>query len=156
MDGGHDIDRCAEVTEATLNAVYDELFAQEVALEGTILKPNMVISGKDCGSQAGVDEVAAKTVSILRRAVPAAVPGIMFLSGGQSEAHASEHLNAMNAQYSGLPWKLSFSYGRALQESALKAWSGKAENTATAQKQLLERARLNSAACAAEYMEAAA
>lgn len=156
MDGRHGIDRCAEVTEATLKAVYAELYDQKVSLEGSILKPNMVISGKDCGTQAGIDEVATKTVTILRRAVPAAVPGIMFLSGGQSEARASEHLNAMNSQFSELPWKLSFSYGRALQESALKAWAGSADNAFSAQMQLLERARLNSAACAAQYLEAAA
>lgn len=156
MDGGHTIERCAEITEATLTGTYQELYEQGVSLEGSILKPNMVVSGNECATQAGVEQVADMTVTILRRAVPAAVPGIMFLSGGQSETDASEHLNAMNAAYGGLPWKLSYSYGRALQESALKAWQGKDENIPAAQQQLLERARLNSAACGARYLDAAA
>ena len=156
MDGDHTIEDCAEVTEETLTAVYSELFAQDVMLEGTILKPNMVISGKDCPEQAGAGDVASLTVAVLKRTVPSAVPGIMFLSGGQSEIQATEHLNAMNANHSPLPWKLSYSYGRALQEGALEAWGGDTANNEAAQARLLERARLNSAACSASYMGEAA
>ena len=156
MDGDHTIEDCAEVTEETLTAVYSELFAQGVMLEGTILKPNMVISGKDCPEQAGAGDVASLTVAVLKRTVPSAVPGIMFLSGGQSEIQATEHLNAMNADHSPLPWKLSYSYGRALQEGALEAWGGDNTNNEAAQARLLERARLNSAACSASYMGEAA
>ena len=156
MDGDHTIEDCVEVTEETLNAVYSELFAQGVMLEGTILKPNMVISGKDCPEQAGAGDVASLTVAVLKRTVPSAVPGIMFLSGGQSEIQATEHLNAMNADHSPLPWKLSYSYGRALQEGALEAWGGDTANNEAAQARLLERARLNSAACSASYMGEAA
>lgn len=156
MDGDHDIDVCEAVTEDTLNAVFSELYAQGVVLEGMILKPNMVISGKSCAVQAGVDEVAERTVASLSRSVPAAVPGIMFLSGGQSEVDATAHLNAMNANFGPLPWKLSYSYGRALQESALKAWGGDNANNGAAQAQLIERASLNSAACGAQYMGEAA
>ena len=156
MDGGHDIERCDEVTIETLKQVYDALYDQGVALEGTILKPNMVISGSDCATQAGVDDVAARTVQCLLRSVPAAVPGIMFLSGGQSEEEATAHLNAMNASFPGLPWKLSFSYGRALQAGVLKAWKGDGANTGAAQQALMERARQNSAACAGASSEQAA
>ena len=151
MDGTHTIEQCAEVTELTLERVFAELYNQGVALEGMILKPNMIIAGSDCSRQADVDTVATRTVASLRRAVPAAVPGIMFLSGGQSEADASAHLNAMNAKNGTLPWALSYSYGRALQASALKVWRGEKANNQIAQSQLLERARLNSAACAAKY-----
>jgi fructose-bisphosphate aldolase, class I len=156
MDGDHDIDRCDRVTTQTLNAVFDELFAQDVALEGIILKPNMVIAGSECKKQAGVDEVAERTVMCMKRCVPAAVPGLMFLSGGQSEEEATAHLNAMNAKFGPTPWKLSFSYGRALQQSCLKAWKGDQANVATAQAILLERARANSAACAGAYKKKAA
>ena len=142
MDGGHDIDRCFDVTEAALNALYDELYAHRVVLEGTILKPNMVLSGTECATQAGIDEVAEKTVACLKRCVPAAVPGICFLSGGQSDELATAHLSAMNAGYD-MPWALSFSYGRALQAAALKAWSGKAENVPAAQAAFSHRARMN-------------
>ncbi|MDA0239439.1 MAG: fructose-bisphosphate aldolase class I [Proteobacteria bacterium] len=152
MDGDHDIDTCAAVTEATLVEVFHELYEQGVQLEGMILKPNMVISGKLNGSRAGVEEVAAKTIALLKRTVPSAVPGIMFLSGGQTETEASEHLNAMNGGSDNLPWTVSYSYGRALQESALKAWRGKVENIPAAQQALLQRARLNSAACEARYL----
>ena len=148
MDGGHDIDRCDRVTTLTLNTVFDELYAQDVALEGMILKPNMVISGSGCATQAGVDEVAGRTVECMKRCVPAAVPGIMFLSGGQSEEDATVHLNAMNAKFAPTPWKLSYSYGRALQQSCLKTWKGEAGNVQAAQETLLERARANSAASA--------
>ena len=114
MDGTHSLDRCAHVTELTLQRVFAELYDQGVALEGMILKPNMVIAGTDCAQQADVNTVAARTIESLRRTVPAAVPGIMFLSGGQSEADASAHLNAMNAKKDGLPWALSYSYGHCL------------------------------------------
>ena len=155
MDGDHDLERCDRVTTMTLNTVFDELYAQDVALEGMILKPNMVISGSDCKTQAGIDEVAERTVQRLMRCVPAAVPGIMFLSGGQSEEDATAHLNAMNAKFTPVPWKLSYSYGRALQQSCLKAWQGDARNVSAAQAVLLERAQANSAACAGSYAKAA-
>jgi fructose-bisphosphate aldolase class I len=155
MDSDHDIERCDRVTTMTLNTVFDELYFQDVALEGMILKPNMVISGSDCKTQAGIDEVAERTVQRLMRCVPAAVPGIMFLSGGQSEEDATAHLNAMNAKFAPAPWKLSYSYGRALQQSCLKAWQGDARNVSAAQAVLLERAQANSAACAGSYAKAA-
>ena len=151
MDGDHDLDVCQQVTEETLNAVFGELYAQEVALEGMILKPNMVISGLNAEIRADFGEVANETVATLLRCVPAAVPGIMFLSGGQSETDATMHLNVMNANNKNLPWKLSYSYGRALQASALRAWLGETSNTKSAQEALSLRASLNSAACAAEY-----
>jgi len=151
MDGGHDIDTCQRVTEATLDAVFAALKAHGVALEGMILKPNMVIAGSDCPIQAGTDEIAAKTVMTLRRCVPAAMPGITFLSGGQTEVEATLNLGTINAKFGPNPWKLSFSYGRALQASALKAWGGKAENEAAARDALLQRARRNSRACAGTY-----
>ena len=154
MDGAHDIGRCQEVTEEVLEVVYRELHLQEVYLEGTILKPNMIISGKKCATQASAEDVAKKTVETLLRCVPAAVPGIMFLSGGQSEEDATTHLDLMNAG-SDLPWKLSFSYGRALQQSALSAWKGDSANVAAGQQAFLERARANSQACAGTYSKAA-
>ena len=142
MDGDHGIDRCLEATEATLKQVYMALFHQRVFLEGSVLKPNMVLSGKLCAEQAGADEVAEKTVRCLRRAVPAAVSSIVFLSGGQSDIEATAHLNAMNAGYD-TPWNLSFSYGRALQAAPLAAWGGRAENGAAAQAAFAHRARMN-------------
>jgi fructose-bisphosphate aldolase class I len=152
MDTDHTIERCEEVTERTLNAVYDALYLNRVVLEGSVLKPSMVISGKGCPRQAGVAEVAERTVRVLKRCVPAAVAGIVFLSGGQSDEIATEHLNAMNADFGkGLPWTLSFSYGRALQAPALKAWKGSAANVAAGQAALLHRARMNSLACAGQY-----
>lgn len=157
MDGGHDIDVCDTATRATLRALYAALAEQSVHLEGSVLKPSMVLAGKDCPTPAGVDEVAERTLACLKSAVPAAVPGIFFLSGGQSAVSATEHLNAMNA-LGNAPWRLSFSYGRALQEPALKAWAGDAANGAAAQRQLALRARLNGAATLGEYgaaMEAA-
>lgn len=150
MDGPHDIARCFDVTEAALNALYNELYAQRVHLEGTILKPNMVLSGTECATQAGVEEVAEQTVKCLKRAVPAAVPGICFLSGGQSDEDATAHLSAMNAMFDP-PWKLSFSYGRALQAAALKAWGGKAENEAAAQAAFSHRAKMNSLAATGQW-----
>ncbi len=152
MDGDHDIDECFEVTEATLKALYDALYDQNVHLEGTILKPNMVISGTECGEQASAEEVAEKTVAVLKRTVPAAVPGIVFLSGGQSEVLATKHLSIMNAAYNN-PWKLSFSYGRALQASALSAWQGKEENVPAAQAAFTHRAKMNSLAALGKWSD---
>lgn len=152
MDGDHTIERCEEVTEWTLNAVYQALYLNRVTLEHSVLKPSMVISGKDCARQAGVDEVAERTVRILKRTVPAAVPGIVFLSGGQSDEVATAHLNAMNKMFAGkLPWPLSFSYGRALQHASLHAWKGSAANVPAAQAALLHRARMNSLAHSGRY-----
>ena len=154
MDGDHDIDRCYEVTEFTLKTLFDELYAQDVALEGTILKPNMVISGKKCKEQASVAEVAEMTVRCFRQSVPAALPGIVFLSGGQSDIEATAHLNTMNEQYSDqMPWGLSFSYGRALQAAPLKAWSGKAENVPAAQAAFNHRAKMNGLAQLGEWSD---
>ena len=152
MDGDHTIERSEEVTEWTLNAVYDELYANRVTLEHSVLKPSMVISGKSCLNQAGVEEVAERTVRTLKRTVPAAVAGIVFLSGGQSDEVATQHLNAMNRMFAGkLPWPLSFSYGRALQQPSLKAWKGSSGNVAAAQAALLHRARMNSLASLGRY-----
>jgi fructose-bisphosphate aldolase, class I len=152
MDGNHTIERCEEVTEWTLNAVYDALYINRVVLERSVLKPSMVISGSECPKQAPVDEVAERTVKVLKRTVPAAVPGIVFLSGGQSDELATEHLNVMNKVYGKtIPWPLSFSYGRALQASPLKAWRGSSANVAAAQASLLHRSRMNSLACAGRY-----
>jgi fructose-bisphosphate aldolase class I len=152
MDGDHTVERCEEVTEWTLNAVYEALYLHRVSLEQSVLKPSMVLSGKDCPKQAGVEEVAERTVKILKRTVPAAVGGIVFLSGGQRDEIATEHLNAMNRTYAGkVPWPLSFSYGRALQQPSLKAWKGSAANVAAAQAALLHRARMNSLATLGRY-----
>ena len=150
MDGDHTIETCYEATLRTLRAVYGELAAQHVVLEGTLLKPNMVVSGKDCSVQAAVEEVATWTIRALRTTVPAAVPGIVFLSGGQSEAEATAHLSAMNA-HGPQPWELSFSYGRALQASALDAWRGEPERVEAAQKAFYHRAKLNGAARTGSY-----
>jgi fructose-bisphosphate aldolase class I len=150
MDGAHDIGRCFAVTSETLKVVFEELAHHRVALEGMLLKPNMVISGMKSPKQASVEEVARETVMVLKRHVPAAVPGIVFLSGGQSDVVATEHLQAMNAM-GPMPWKLSFSYGRALQAAALEAWHGKDSNVAAGQKAFHHRAQCNSAACAATY-----
>ena len=146
MDGDHDIDTCEEVTARTLGEVFTALRRHDVLLEGILLKPNMVISGKGCPAQAAVDEVARRTVRCLLRHVPAAVPGVVFLSGGQSEVLATAHLNAMNRLDVDNPWELSFSYGRALQAPALRAWGGKAENIGAGQKAFFRRAKANSAA----------
>jgi fructose-bisphosphate aldolase class I len=150
MDGGHDIDRCHEVTQRVLNKTFQELRVQRVELEGMVLKPNMVISGKKCPKQASVEEVAEKTIRLLKACVPAAVPGIAFLSGGQSDEDATAHLNAMN-RIGGLPWPLTFSYGRALQAAPQQAWSGKAENVAAGQRAFTHRARMNSLASKGEW-----
>lgn len=150
MDGGHSLARCAEVTEAALRIVFDRLIDYRVTLEGMLLKPNMVISGVSASPRADVNEVAEATVRTLRRVVPAAVPGIVFLSGGQGPEEATAHLNAMNAM-GGHPWELSFSYGRALQEPPLKAWGGQAANVPLAQKRYYQRARLNGLARSGQY-----
>lgn len=150
MDGDHSIERCYEVTEFALKTLYRELFDQGVVLEGTILKPNMVISGTTNGDRAGVEEVADMTVQCLANCVPAAVPGIAFLSGGQSDEEATAHLNAMNANYE-LPWPLTFSYGRALQAPPLKAWAGKVENVPAAQAAFNHRAKMNGLAALGEW-----
>jgi fructose-bisphosphate aldolase, class I len=152
MDGDHDIERSYSVTSRTLQAVFTELHDQRVAREGMLLKPNMVLSGYDCPEQAGTRTVAEMTIKCLRNTVPAAVPGIVFLSGGQSDEVATAHLNAMNA-LGPHPWELSFSYGRALQAPALKAWAGEAANADQAQKAFHFRARLNSAARFGSYSE---
>jgi len=150
MDGDHDIDRCYDVTQRVLNKTFQELRVQRVALEGMILKPNMAISGKKCAKQASVEEVAEKTIRLLKACVPAAVPGVAFLSGGQSGEAATAHLNAMNRS-GGLPWRLTFSYGRALQAAPQKAWSGKADNVAAGQRAFTHRARMNSLATSGEW-----
>ena len=146
MDGPHTIERCFEVTEETLHCVFHELRLQGVCLEGMLLKPNMVLSGTECPVQAGVEQVAAETLRCFRRTVPAAVPGIMFLSGGQSDLDATAHLDAMNRMAGEKPWFLSYSYGRALQAAALKAWSGKPANRDAGQRAFLHRAAMNGAA----------
>jgi fructose-bisphosphate aldolase class I len=150
MDGDHDIGRCSEVTERVLDETFRELRIQRVALEGMILKPNMVIAGKKSPKQASVEEVAEKTIRLLKACVPAAVPGIAFLSGGQSDEEATAHLDAMN-RIGGLPWRLTFSYGRALQAAPQKAWSGKPENVAAGQRAFTHRARMNSLASKGEW-----
>jgi len=150
MDGGHSFDRCAEVTEGVLHEVFHALHRYRVVLEHTLLKPSMVVPGKEHAQQATPAEVAAATIRILRRTVPAAVPGIFFLSGGQTPAQATANLDAMN-RLGAQPWQLSFSYGRALQDPALKAWKGQAANAQETQKALFKRSRLNGAAREGKY-----
>ena len=150
MDGAHDIERCYSVTEWVLKTVYEDLFYQRVALEGTVLKPNMVVPGKKSQKRASVEQVAEMTVRVLRACVPAAVPGIAFLSGGQSDEEATANLNAMNAK-GPHPWQLSFSYGRALQAPSLKAWRGDDANVQAGQDALAHRARMNGAARDGSY-----
>jgi fructose-bisphosphate aldolase class I len=152
MDGDHGIARCEEATDAALRSVFAQLREYRVLLEGMLLKPNMVLSGKASQKQAGVDEVAKATIRCLQRTVPAAVPGIVFLSGGQSAEKATQHLNAMNAM-GAHPWEISFSYGRALQDPALKAWKGSATNVVAAQKQFHHRAQCNGAARFGKYTD---
>lgn len=154
MDGKHTIDRCKEVTEKTLKIVFHELFKQNVLLEGIVLKPNMVLSGSSCTEQADSNEIAIKTVETLLRSVPSSVPGIAFLSGGQTDEFATQNLNAMNALGSyPHPWELSFSYGRALQAACLKAWNGNSDNLDNAQKVFSHRCKCNSAARNGSYTE---
>jgi fructose-bisphosphate aldolase class I len=150
MDGEHDIDRCYEVTEWVLKTVYEQLYYQKVALEGTVLKPNMVVPGKKSKKRASVEEVAEKTARVLKACVPGAVPGIAFLSGGQSDEEATAHLDAIN-RVGGLPWKVTFSYGRALQAAPQKAWSGKLDNVAAAQRAFAHRARMNGLAALGQW-----
>ncbi len=150
LDGNHTIERCQEVTEQALKITFTALYLQRIHLEGMILKPSMVVSGKDNPRQAGVDEVAERTIQCLKRTVPAAVPGIAFLSGGQSAVSATEHLNAMN-KLGPHPWQVTFSYARALQDPAIKAWKGEAANVAAAQKIFYHRAKMNSAARNGSY-----
>ena len=150
MDGGHDIERCYEVTEFVLKETFQQLDYQRVKLDGMVLKPNMVIAGKKSPKQASVEEVAEKTVKLLKECVPAAVPGIAFLSGGQSDEEATAHLDAMN-KIGGLPWNLTFSYGRALQNAPQTAWKGKTENVAAAQRAFAHRARMNGLAALGQW-----
>jgi fructose-bisphosphate aldolase class I len=150
MDGDHDVQRCEDVTEWVLSEVFEQLFVAGVALEGMILKPNMIVPGKKCAVQASVAEVAERTVKVLKRHCPSAVPGIAFLSGGQSDIDATAHLDAMN-KIGGLPWALTFSYGRALQAAPQKAWSGKAENVAAGQAAFAHRALMNSNAALGKW-----
>ncbi len=151
MDGVHTLERCEEVTGRVLQAVFDELFDEKISLEGILLKPNMVTAGRDCARQASVEEVAAATLRTLTRHVPPAVPAVVFLSGGQDHVLATEHLNAINQQDSPKPWKLSFSYGRALQDEALEVWQGRRENVPAGQQVFYHRARCDSAAALGRY-----
>jgi fructose-bisphosphate aldolase class I len=150
-DGSHTIARCEDVTGSVLLATFDELFEEHVSLEGMLLKPNMVIAGKECSKQASVDDVAASTLRCLRRRAPAAVPGIVFLSGGQDHITATVHLNAINQLQGVKPWKLTFSYGRALQDEALKAWNGRSENVHAGGQAFVHRAERVSAAALGRY-----
>jgi len=150
MDGGHDIDRCVEVTRLVLKETFHELFLNRVALEASVLKPNMAVPGKKSARRATVAEVADKTLRVLRECVPAAVPGIAFLSGGQSDEEATAHLDAIN-KLGELPWRVTFSYGRALQAAPQKAWSGKLENVAAAQRAFAHRAMMNALATAGQW-----
>lgn len=150
MDGDHDIERCDEVTRRVLNTVFQELAEQRVALEGIVLKPNMVISGKKSKRQASVQQVAEMTIAALKSTVPSAVPGIAYLSGGQSDVDATAHLDAMN-KIGGFPWKMTFSYGRALQAAPQKAWAGKAENAKATQDAFLHRAKMNGLASLGQW-----
>lgn len=150
MDGGHDLQRCSDVTESVLEATFGALFAHRIHLEGMVLKPNMVISGKKAPKRAGPEEVAEATLRVLKRHVPSAVPGIAFLSGGQSPEEATLHLSLLN-KLAPLPWNLTFSYGRALQDTALKAWGGQAANFEKGQKEFARRAKLNGLAAAGRY-----
>lgn len=153
MDGDHSIERSDAVTERTLHFVFDALFDHRVPLEQILLKPNMVLSGYAAKQQAPVREVAERTIRCFKRVVPAAVPGVVFLSGGQSDELATAHLNEMN-RIGGFPWEMSFSYGRALQAPALKAWGGRKENLAAGQRAFLKRAKLNGEARYGRYTEA--
>jgi len=150
MDGDHDIDRCVTVTEWVLKTVFEQLYYGRVKLEGMVLKPNMAVPGKKSAKRASVEEVADKTLRVLKACVPAAVPGIAFLSGGQSDEEATAHLDAMN-KLGPLPWRLTFSYGRALQHAPQTVWAGKSENTAAAQRAFTHRAMMNSLATAGQW-----
>ena len=151
MDGSHDINKCYEVTAKTQKSLFNHLKNQEVSLNGILLKPNMVISGKKSAKQASISEVASMTIKCLKENVPNEVPGIVFLSGGQSNELATEHLNEMNKSYTDLPWNLSFSYGRALQQPTLASWQGNDLNIESSQEALYKRSKLNSSATTGEY-----
>jgi len=153
MDGDHDADRCYLITEWMLKTVFEQLYYQKVALEGMVLKPNMVVAGKKAKKRAGVEEVAEKTVRLLKACVPAAVPGIAFLSGGQSDEEATAHLDAINRLAGGCPWRITFSYGRALQAAPQKAWVGKSENVAAAQRAFTHRAMMNGLASLGQWKQ---
>ena len=153
MDGSHSIERCQEVTGTVLHTVFSALHDQEVQLERMLLKPNMVVAGKDWPHPPSVQEVATATLHCLRRHVPAAVPGIVFLSGGQDDRTATVHLDAINRLPGSKPWKISFSYGRALQDHALETWHGREENLAAGRQALYQRARCNSAASLGRYTD---
>jgi fructose-bisphosphate aldolase class I len=150
MDGDHDVQRCEDVTTWMLKETFQELFYAKVALEGIVLKPNMIVAGKKSAKQASVQDVAERTVKVLKNCVPGSVPGIAFLSGGQSDEQATAHLDAMN-KIGGLPWALTFSYGRALQAAPQKAWSGKAENVAAGQRAFSHRAKMNGLAALGKW-----
>ena len=151
MDGNHSLSRCAEVSEAVQKAVFSALYRHHVELEYIVLKPNMIVPGKDCTVRASAVEIAEASLQVLRRTVPAAVPSINFLSGGMTPEESTANLNALNSVSSSTPWLLSFSYGRALQQPVLEAWQGKATNTAAAESALLKRAKLNAAAQRGDY-----
>jgi fructose-bisphosphate aldolase class I len=151
MDGHHTIERCEAVTSSVLHAVFDELFYQRVSLEAILLKPNMVIAGAECATQPSAETVAEATLRCLRRHAPAAVPGIVFLSGGQDQVDATRHLSLINQRPEAKPWKLSFSYGRALQDEALEAWGGVDERVPAAQRALYHRAKCDAAAALGVY-----
>lgn len=153
MDGDHSLERCAEVTVAALRIVYDQLSRHGVVLEGSLLKPNMVLPGAECPDPVSDDEIAQRTITVLRQVVPAAVPGLVFLSGGQSDQQATSRLDAMNRR-GPQPWQLSFSFGRALQGPVLRAWQGEDDNVAVGQAALLHRGRLNGAARSGSYQPA--
>ena len=153
IDGDHSIEECYYASEWMLHSTFDELYDHGVEFSGMLLKPNMVISGKDASEQAGVEEVAQATVECLLRTVPAAVPGIVFLSGGQTDLQATQHLNAMNSMYEGLPWELSFSYARALQGQPMEIWGGDMDKAEAAQKAFYHRAKMNSAARSGSYSQ---
>lgn len=150
MDGDHTIERCYEVTNWVLTTLYKELYEARVVLEGTVLKPNMVIAGKKCATQASAEKIAEMTISCLKRTVPSAVPGIAYLSGGQSDEQATANLDAMN-KIGGFPWKMTFSYGRALQAAPQKAWAGKTDNVVKAQAAFSHRARMNGLASIGQW-----
>jgi fructose-bisphosphate aldolase, class I len=151
MDGSHTIEHCEEVTGDVLQATFDSLFEQHIRIEGMLLKPNMVIAGKECRQRAPIDEVATNTLRCLRRHSPAAVPGVVFLSGGQNQLAATQHLNAINKASGPKPWKLTFSYGRALQDEALRIWNGNSENDGAARQAFIHRAACVSAAALGQY-----
>ena len=153
MDGNHTIEDCFKVTSLTLKKVFDQLNLHQVSLSGILLKPNMVISGTNCKEQSSVEKVAKMTIQCLKENVPKEVPGIVFLSGGQSNEKATLHLNEMNKLFKDLPWKLSYSYGRALQQPAISSWKGEENNIKISQDALFKRSKLNSSATSGIYSQ---